>query len=179
MIGVPIICALTIGFTLGDSLGIPAWAVATVADVVLMALLRRVPWKALPLSTAAMVLAIGVLSVAATPHLHVEQLLRGSGAIAQLKVVLVCALMAALINNLPAALIVFAAVAPPLRWAALLGVNLGPLLTLHGSLAGLLWQDSLGRLGVTVTTQRYQAVAWRVGLPAAVAAALTLAFVTG
>ena len=94
------------------------------------------------------------------------------------KIVLVCAVLAALINNLPAARMVFAVVSPSLRWAALLGVNVGPLLTLHGSLAGLLWQESLGRIGVTVNARRYQAVAWRVGLPAAALAALTLAFVT-
>jgi arsenical pump membrane protein len=178
-IGIPIICALTVGFTLGDSLGIPAWAVALAADVILMGVLRHVPWRTPPLGTAAMVLAIGVLSVAATPHLPVDHLLRGSGSLAQLKVVLISAVLAALINNLPAALIVFASVSPSLRWATILGVNVGPLLTLHGSLAGLLWQQSLGRLGVQVSPRRYQEVAWRVGIPAAAAAALTLAFVTG
>ena len=177
-IGLPIICVLTIGFTLGDTLGVPAWAVALTADLILVAILRRVPWKTLPLTTAAMVLAIGVLSVAATPHLHIDRLLTGSSALDQLKVVAVCAVLAALINNLPAALIVFSTVTPPLRWAALLGVNLGPLLTLHGSLAGLLWQESLSRLNVNITARRYQTISWRAGLPAAVAAALTLEFLT-
>ena len=64
---------------------------------------------------AAVVLAGGVLSVAATPHMHIDKLLQGSGSIAQLKVVVVFGALAPLINNLPAALIVVAAVAAPLR----------------------------------------------------------------
>ena len=99
-----------VGLWTSSGSGVAAEIVAgSGADLVLMAVLRKLPWRTLPPGTAVMVLAIGVLSVAATPHLHVDRLLRGTGPLAQLKVVLVCAVLAALINNLPAALIVFAA----------------------------------------------------------------------
>ncbi len=60
---------------------------------------------------------------------------------------LVCALLANLVNNLPATLIVLPALAtspgaaPVL--AALIGVNAGPNLTYVGSLATLLWRRVL------------------------------------
>ncbi|MDP9336722.1 MAG: hypothetical protein M3Q30_25895 [Actinomycetota bacterium] len=59
-------------------------------------------------------------------------------------------------------------------WPLLLGVNLGPLLVLTGSLAALLWQASARRAGVEVGAGRYTHVGAAVGLPAMAAAALVL-----
>lgn len=59
-------------------------------------------------------------------------------------------------------------------WPLLLGVNLGPLLLVTGSVAGLLWQASARRAGVEVDARHYSRVGAAVGLPAMVAAALVL-----
>jgi arsenical pump membrane protein len=53
-------------------------------------------------------------------------------------------------------------------------VNLGPLLLITGSLAGLLWQAGARRAGVEVDARRYTRVGAAVGVPAMVAAGLVL-----
>ena len=53
-------------------------------------------------------------------------------------------------------------------WPLLLGVNLGPMLVLTGSLAGLLWQAGARRAGVEIDARRYTRVGVAVGLPAMV-----------
>jgi arsenical pump membrane protein len=70
----------------------------------------------------------------------------------------------------------------PTLWAVLIGVNMGPVLLVTGSLASLLWLDTLGRLGVVVRPRDFTRVGVRVGLPAAVsglAVSLLLHLATG
>ena len=79
------------------------------------------------------------------------------------------------LNNLPAFLVGLTHVSTRSHvWPLLLGVNLGPLLLLTGSLAGLLWQAGARRAGVEVDARRYTRVGAAVGLPAMVAAGLVL-----
>ena len=79
------------------------------------------------------------------------------------------------LNNLPAVLVGLAHVSARSRvWPLLLGVNLGPVLVLTGSLAGLLWQASARQAGVEVDALRYARVGAAVGLPAMVAAVVVL-----
>ena len=63
-------------------------------------------------------------------------------------------MLANLVNNLPAILILLPALAPqgagPVL-AALIGVNIGPNLTYVGSLATLLWRRIIVRHGTTTT----------------------------
>jgi arsenical pump membrane protein len=71
----------------------------------------------------------------------------GSGLLALLGVAGISALLANLVNNLPATLAlvpVAAAGGVPTVLAMLIGVNLGPNLTYAGSLANLLWRRVLG-----------------------------------
>jgi arsenical pump membrane protein len=49
----------------------------------------------------------------------------------------------------------------------MMGVNMGPVLLVTGTLASLLWLDALGRLGVEVHARDFTRVGLRVGLPAA------------
>jgi len=76
----------------------------------------------------------------------VDRLVPAHGGLAGLLAVAVlAAVLANLVNNLPATLMVVPLVAgsPGLVMAVLLGVNLGPNLTYVGSLATLLWRQIL------------------------------------
>ena len=90
-----------------------------------------------------------------------------------LRIVALAVVAANAINNLPAVLIGLPALGPDpddRLWSLLLGVNMGPVLIVSGSLAGLLWLDTTRRLGVRVDARRYTSVGLRVGAPALLAA---------
>ncbi|MFF1921444.1 SLC13 family permease [Streptomyces sp. NPDC058221] len=96
------------------------------------------------------VLALGVVVKAVVDHglgAGIDRLLPGGSSLpALLAVAVVAAVLANLINNLPAILAllpVVAAAGPGPLLAALIGVNLGPNLTYVGSLATLLWRRIL------------------------------------
>ncbi|MEU6818242.1 arsenic transporter [Streptomyces sp. NPDC046860] len=146
-------CTLA-GFVVASLFGVdPAWAAAAGALVLAgRAVLRR---RATPLSVVraaappflAFVLALGVVVRAvvdnglsdALGHL----LPSGSGLPALLGIAALAAVLANLINNLPAVLVLLPLAAPGgagAVLAVLLGVNIGPNLTYAGSLATLLWR---------------------------------------
>ena len=146
------VVALTlVGFGISSIVGVaPVWFAAAGAVALT---LRRPPDSIGALVSAAeptflvFVLALGVVVTAAgvnglssvvdsvTPH--------GSSLPALLGVAVVSAVLANLVNNLPATLIIVAVVsasAPAGVLAMLIGVNVGPNLTYVGSLATLLWR---------------------------------------
>jgi arsenical pump membrane protein len=175
--GAPVVLFVLIGFTAGDALGVPAWAVAAVADCVLVALTRSIPWRTVPLRAAALAATLGVLADAAAPHLGLDRALAGTGTLGELRVMGLAVIGANAMNNLPAVLVAMPALgrAPGGRlWALLLGVNMGPALLVTGSLAGLLWVDTVRKLGVRVDARTFSRVGARVAGPAIVAAAITL-----
>jgi arsenical pump membrane protein len=151
------VLALTLaGFALAEPLGVqPAWAAAAGALVLAAPTLRRSPRAAGPLLLEtnppflAFVLALAVVVLAVrqqgldrlvgevTPH--------GTHYLALLGVAVLAAVLANLLNNLPATLVLLPAVAhaPGLVLAVLVGVNVGPNLTYVGSLATLLWRQIL------------------------------------
>jgi arsenical pump membrane protein len=98
----------------------------------------------------------------------------GAGAV----VALACNLM----NNLPAGLLAGAALqsahaSPDLTAATLIGVDLGPNLSVTGSLATILWLTALRREDLTVSAWRFLKLGALVMIPAllgALAAALWL-----
>ena len=55
---------MLVGFVLGPVVGIPPWAVALLADIVLVAITRVVPWRSIPLVTAAGVAGVAGLRMA-------------------------------------------------------------------------------------------------------------------
>jgi arsenical pump membrane protein len=175
--GIPIVVFVLVGFTVGDALGIPPWSVALVADVVLVAMTRSVPWRQVPVSAAVLAAALGVLAAAAAPHLGLDHVLGGSGVSGDLRAFGASIVGANMVNNLPALLVAMPALgdeAGSRLWAVLAGVNMGPVLVVTGSLAGLLWLDTARRLGVEVDARRYTSVGLRVGTPAVAAATLAL-----
>ena len=139
--------------------------------MVLLAVVRRPPWRMLPVEPLLLTIGLGVLAAAASPHLGLDSVLaRGDAAIS-----VTAAGAAAAINNLPALLL-----AMPLLpradgiWALLLGVNMGPAFVISGSLAGFLWRDTARMMGVPVPGRTYSRVGLRVGGPAFAAAIVTL-----
>jgi arsenical pump membrane protein len=127
-----------------------AGAVALAVPLVLRGRVRpgQVLAQANPLFCA-FVLGLGVIVLGVRQHglgRLVEALVpRHAGLAALLAAAGLAALLANLVNNLPATLILVPAVAgsPPLLLAVLIGVNVGPNLTYTGSLATLLWRQIL------------------------------------
>jgi len=146
-------CTLA-GFVLTSAIGIdPAWA--AFAGALVMAgrgLLRR---QATPLTVVraaapsflAFVLALGIVVRAVVDNGLSDALGHvlpgGTGIAALLGIAALAAVLANLINNLPAVLVLLPLTAqsgPGAVLAVLLGVNIGPNLTYAGSLATLLWR---------------------------------------
>jgi arsenical pump membrane protein len=140
-----------VGFGVSSIVGVaPVWF-ATAGAVALT--VRRPPDSLTTLVGAAeptflvFVLALGVVVTAAGNHglsSVVDSLIpHGTSLPALLAVAAVSAVLANLVNNLPATLIIVAVVsssAPGGVLAMLIGVNVGPNLTYVGSLATLLWR---------------------------------------
>ncbi|MFF7450038.1 MULTISPECIES: SLC13 family permease [unclassified Streptomyces] len=153
-------CTLA-GFVVASAVGVePAW-VALVGALVLAgrALVRR---RATPLTVVrsaapgflAFVLALGVVVRAVVDNGLADALRHvlpdGSGLVALLGIAVLAAVLANLINNLPAVLVLLpltAAAGPGAVLAVLIGVNIGPNLTYAGSLATLLWRRIVQRHG--------------------------------
>ncbi len=143
-----------VGFVLASATGIdPAWAAcAGASTMAVRALVRRrttvfkiVQSASLPF--LAFVLGLGLV-VRAVVDNGLDEVLRhvvpsGNGLVALLGVAAVAGVLANVINNLPAVLVLLPLVVPfgsGAVLAVLLGVNLGPNLTYAGSLATLLWR---------------------------------------
>ncbi|MEU6807970.1 SLC13 family permease [Streptomyces sp. NPDC046831] len=142
------------GFVVASTLGIePAWAALAGALVLAgRALVRR---RATPLTVVraaapsflAFVFALGIVVRAVVDNGLAGALGHlvpgGTGLPALLGVAALAAVLANLINNLPAVLVLLPLTAPAgpgALLAVLLGVNIGPNLTYAGSLATLLWR---------------------------------------
>lgn len=181
IIGTVLVVLLLVAFVAGPPVGIKAWMSALAVDLVLIVIVRDVPWRAVPVSTGVVVGGLAVLAAAAAPHLPVADLLGpqdGVGAV--LRAVGTGVGGAALMNNVPAVLVAL----PTLHasgdslWGLLLGLNIGPALIITGSLASLLWLDSVHRLHLKISARDFSRVGIRVGIPALVAATVTLAALT-
>ncbi len=170
-------------------LGLPTFVAGSVVTIAVLLigrtspwpLLREVSWGVLPLVAGLFILVAaveqtGVLrnltetlhaAAAASPHRT------GFGA------GMIVALASNLINNLPAGLIAAnvgqaAAVPPDVTAGILIGVDLGPNLSVTGSLATILWLIALRREGEAVTAWQFLKLGLIV-MPPALVAALALA----
>ncbi|MCR5977620.1 arsenic transporter [Gordonia jinghuaiqii] len=152
---------LLLAFVVTEPLGIPLVAVAAVGAVVftlpslldapLTALRSTVRSVNLPFLGFVATLGVVILPVRDGPLgewiaglIPAESTLLGLLVVAAL-----AAVLANLVNNLPATLLLIPLVAhePGLVLAMLLGVNIGPNLAYFGSLANLLWRDIMHRDG--------------------------------
>jgi arsenical pump membrane protein len=177
VIGSITVLVVLVGFTVGPSFGIAPWTTALVIDIVLIVVTRSVPWRALPLNAGVVVGGLAVLAAGAAPHLPIAQLLGPQhSAFAAVRGVGVGTLGALLMNNVPALLVTLPSLSAHGQslWGVLLGLNIGPALLVTGSLACLLWLESVRHLGIHVSARTYTRIGLRVGLPALVASTVTL-----
>lgn len=175
-VGGGVVAVVLAGFVAGGPVGVDPWVVVLGADLVLLAVLRTRPDpRDLPVGTAALAFALGLLATAAARHTDVAAIMRPDGALGEVRVVVASAVGAAATNNLPAAIVGVTSLDPltdPMVWPLLIGVNVGALLVLTGSLSNLLWQRAAADAGVHVGAARFVRVGCQVGLPALAAATL-------
>ncbi|MFF5080503.1 SLC13 family permease [Actinoplanes sp. NPDC000266] len=148
-----VVLGLTLaGFAVAQPLGVhPAW-VAVAGAIALAVPLRSSPLTLIREANpafCAFVLALGVVVAAIRVHglgALIDHLVPdGSGLGEMLAMAGLAAVLANLLNNLPATLVLLPGVesSPGLLLAMLIGVNVGPNLTYVGSLATLLWRQIL------------------------------------
>jgi arsenical pump membrane protein len=137
------------GFAAAGPLGLDAaWPAA--AGALAMVAFEGTAWRALDLPLLGFVLGLGLIVRAVAGHglgdLVDGLLPDGAGLLALLGAAGLAALLANLLNNVPALLVLLpaaAAAGSPIVLAVLIGVNAGPNLTYTGSLATLLWRRVL------------------------------------
>ena len=179
---------MLVGFAALSPLGVaPAW-VAGAAAVALgghAVSRRRIDVRTLAhathLSFAVFVLCLGVV-VAALDDTFLGELVRGfvpdgTGLVALLTIAVVATVLANVVNNLPATLLLVPLVAPlgvTAVMAALIGLGVGSGLTYTGSLANLLWRRTLRRRGGHPSARDFHVLGALVTPPALVLAVVVL-----
>ena len=165
-----VVVALTLaGFVIAEAVGVaPAWAALAGAAVMAVRSLARRHTTAVAIVRAVnmpflvFVLALGVVVQAVMQNGVSDRmgavLPSGSGLPALLGFAVVAAVLANIVNNLPATLVLVPLVAPSgpaAVLAVLIGVNIGPNLTYVGSLSNLLWRSVLRRYDVPASVGEY------------------------
>lgn len=190
---------LVVGYIIGGELGLPVSMIAGAAALAMLILtqargvrgagasLRAAPWSVL-IYAIGMFVVITAAYDAQTLRFLTEPLTRlvsqpsGSGAAVAAGSLL--GLLAAAVNNLPAALIGVLTLRAAGHvhhiaiYAIMLGVDIGPKLTPFGSLATLLWLGILERNGVHISWSHFVRENWWVTLLTLAAAFGALALVS-
>ena len=173
-----VVAVTVVGFVLGPLVGVAPWMVLLVLDVVLVVRLRWVPWREIPLLTAAGVGALVALVAALGAGPATWMTGDGTGPTAASAVV--AAALANVLNNLPATIVGLGSVATMTdgSWGWLWGVNAGSLLLPWGTLATILWWRVLRSEGVPIDLRRYATTVVPVALVAFVAGTAALLLTT-
>ena len=173
----------------GLDLGLPTFIAGVVSTTVILLierkgpqkLLRHVSWGVLPL-VAGLFVVVEALEKSGLIEWLASLLSSLTSAYPDSSVTLVgivVALASNLVNNLPAGLVaggvVHAAQASDsMAGAVLIGIDLGPNLSITGSLATILWLNALRREGLDVTAWSFMKLGMVVMSPALIAALLLL-----
>ena len=138
---------------------------------------RGISWGILPLVAGLFVLVEALQKTGVTDDLAglLRDLVQGSAASAAWAVAAVLAVGCNLVNNLPAGLLAgrvvqLAQVPEHVRAAVLIGVDLGPNLSITGSLATILWLTALRREGLRVSAWSFLKIGAAVMPPALILA---------
>jgi arsenical pump membrane protein len=184
-----VVVGLTLaGFAVGQSVGVaPAWAALVGASVLAVRSLSRRHTsvgdilRSAHVSFLVFVLALGVVVQAVMlngmDRAMTAVLPSGSGLPALLAIAAMAAVLANVVNNLPATLVLLPLVAPggPVAiLAVLIGVNIGPNLTYVGSLSNLLWRRVLRQHDVEAGVGEYTRLGLCTVPPALVVAVVAL-----
>lgn len=184
-----VVVALTlVGFAVSEPLGVaPAWMALAGATVLAVRSLGRGHTSVGQIARSAnvsflvFVLALGVVVHAVTLNGMGSAMSRllpsGSGLLALLAIAALAAVLANVVNNLPATLVLLPLVAasgPAAILAVLIGVNIGPNLTYVGSLSNLLWRSVLRQHDVEANVGEYTRLGLCTVPTALVAAVLAL-----
>ena len=174
-------------------LGLPTFlAGAATAALVLprsnsgpLSILRNISWGVLPLVAGLFVLVEALEKTGVTRDLAgvLRDLVQRSATLAAWASAVALAMGCNLVNNLPAGLVAgrvveMAHVPDHVRAAVLIGVDLGPNLSVTGSLATILWLTALRREGQDVTTWAFLKLGALV-MPPALLLAIAGAFALG
>ena len=184
-----VLAAMLAAFVVGSFFDLaPAWAAAVAATVLTVHLVRRRAGAlvravhAAHLGFAVFVLGLGVvvdaLSRGGLGELVADLLPTGDTLPDLLLLALVATVLANLVNNLPATLLLVPLTAPlgtVAVLATLVGLNVGSSLTWTGSLANLLWRRTLTRAGVHASGRQFHAIA-ALTVPPAVALGVVAAW---
>ena len=164
IVGTALVLLASSGF--GIQLGLPtflagvatALLVLTRSESGLGSVLKDISWGVLPLVAGLFVLVEALQKTGVTRLLAglMQELVQYSATLAAWTSGIVLALGCNLVNNLPAGLVAgrvvqLAHVPEPVRSAVLIGVDLGPNLSVTGSLATILWLTALRREGEHVS----------------------------
>ncbi|WP_307144935.1 SLC13 family permease [Rhizobium tibeticum] len=149
--------------------GIPVEGIAVVALTVLFVVFavrdrsalgwHLLPWRLIVL-TVSLFIAMAGLSKVGAESLVASALGSSDDLVGLLRTAGVSALVANVFNNLPAYLLLETALPAEARnqlFGVLIGVNAGPGILMHGSLATLLWWDRCKKEGVDVTWRYFLA----------------------
>jgi arsenical pump membrane protein len=183
------VVALTLaGFVIAEAAGVaPAWAALAGASVMAVRSLGRrrtslvAIVRAVNVPFLVFVLALGIVVQAVMRNGVASRmgavLPSGCGLLALMGIAVVAAVLANIVNNLPATLVLLPLVAasgPAAILAVLIGVNIGPNLTYVGSLSNLLWRRVLRRYDVSASIGEYTRLGLCTVPTALVAAVLAL-----
>ena len=180
---------LLVASAVGADLGLPTFlaGVVTTALIVIIgrqspvAMLRGISWSVLPLVGGLFVVVQGLEKTGLT-GLIAAQLQAGAAAAPGQTAAIAgaaVALLTNLVNNLPAGLVAGGAVqaaqaSDTVSGAILVGVDLGPNLSVTGSLATILWLNALRREGLQVGAWAFLKLGVVVMIPALVLSLLAL-----
>lgn len=176
--GFGVLALLLVGYVAADPLGIPLGAIASLGALALLVIagigrrtpvwstVRSAPWHIIAFSVGMYVIVYALRNQGAADALGgVFAALGGHGLlVTALGVGLIVALLASVINNLPATLLAVlaidaagtsGAVRDVMMHAGVIGADLGPKFTPIGSLATLLWLHVLAGKGIRITWAQY------------------------
>ena len=176
---------LLVASTLGWQLGLPTFISGVIVTVLVLLLSRQAPWPVLrhvswgvlPLVAGLFILVEALDQTGVLRHLSDALRVASSQSVPWTAVVsgVAVAIGTNLVNNLPLGLVAASAshaaqVPVPVTNALLIGIDLGPNLSVTGSLATILWLIALRREGITVSSWRFLKLGTVVMLPALVLA---------